>query len=395
MTTTPKWVARLRSSLPKRWTVKESRGRMRLSVRSGAGGAEGQSVTLPFPWAADAVDDAIRLCVQLQADTSKGLDLREALRRQQSGADTATHGSSASEQRWLKMIDAFKAEMERDAGITEATWSDSYGRYLAAAAKVMGRPDAPTNARELGAELSEQWRDLPSARKKLAICLRRFLEHAIEVHHLPATSWTLSERMLTQIRGRQTERRVVATPTDVEILELIDSLPQTEAGERWRNALRLLALYGLRPEELRHLQARPHPTTGQPALWCDYRKACGQKRTDPRWLMPLPLRDRNGEFVQWNLAGALAIGQLELPPLKAKAGLIRLLERQTVWQKLSERYAERGEWLRPYSFRNAYSLRAHHAGHRLDVVCQAMGHSLAVHQSSYEWAAEDALLEHV
>ena len=50
--------------------------------------------------------------------------------------------------------------------------------------------------------------------------------------------------------------------------------------------------------------------------------------------------------------------------------------------------------VRPYSFVNAFSLRAHQLGHRNDVICLAMGHSLSTHESSYEWARR-TMLEHV
>lgn len=57
-----------------------------------------------------------------------------------------------------------------------------------------------------------------------------------------------------------------------EILDLIDSLPDKEAGLRWRDALRLMAELGLRPVELRYMSVRKHHTTGELIWWCDYRK---------------------------------------------------------------------------------------------------------------------------
>ena len=111
--------------------------------------------------------------------------------------------------------------------------------------------------------------------------------------------------------------------------------------------------------------------------------------------MPLPLTDAFGEQVDWNLAGAMAIGQLPLPALSDKYAVRTFLERQPFWHELKAKYDETGEWLRPYSFRNAYSLRAHRLGHRNDVICLAMGHSLSTHESSYEWARSESVLEHV
>ena len=100
--------------------------------------------------------------------------------------------------------------------------------------------------------------------------------------------------------------------------------------------------------------------------------------------MTLPLKDLTGELMEWNLAGAMAIGQLELPPLTDKYSVRTFLERQPLWHELKAKYDKKGEWLRPYSFRNSYSLRAQRIGHRNDVICMATGHSLSTHENNYE-----------
>ena len=62
--------------------------------------------------------------------------------------------------------------------------------------------------------------------------------------------------------------------------------------------------------------------------------------------MPLPLTDAFGDQQDWNLAGAMAIGQLPLPPLSDKYALRTFLERQSAWTELKALYAERDEWSR-------------------------------------------------
>ena len=65
--------------------------------------------------------------------------------------------------------------------------------------------------------------------------------------------------------------------------------------------------------------------------------------TAPRWLMPCPLKDRLGQLVEWDLAGAMASGLLELPR-GADGGLATLnghyvekfLARQPEWRQLRE-----------------------------------------------------------
>ena len=388
----PKWIARLRAACPKGWSVKESRGSIRLSVRSGAGGVNGVSKTLPIAWAADTVADAAALITRLHESVSAGIDLSDALDRE-FGSVPAAVPSAAGQ--WPLLLEKFHDDLRTLSQIKDTTWKRNYEPFLKRAVELLTGPGAPVNARALVTEVARAWAGKPRSRNMAVDACRRFLDFAVETHQLPEQSWTLTDRAAKQLRGKRPERRTVAALTDLEILRLLDSFSETEAGDRWRNAIKLLTLYGLRPEELNHLTIREHPTTGQPVLFCTYRKKNARGSTEPRWLMPLPLVDAFGEQLEWNLAGAMAIGQLPLPALGDKYALRTFLERQPVWAELKEAYAERNEWVRPYSFRDAYSLRAHRADHRLDVICTAMGHSLAVHQSSYEWSRDDAVLEHI
>lgn len=390
--TTPKWVARLRAACPKGWSVKEARGSIRLSVRSGAGGANSVSKTLPFAWAADTVADAVKLITELHRLVEDGLDLADALDRCCGSAPAAP--TSASQ--WPELLEKFHDELKLTRNIKPVTWKDNFGPFLEYGVELMARPGGPVNARELVSAVVKRWADKPRTRQKAVAAWKQFLEFAVEVHHLPSASWTLTDRAAKQLRGDGPGRREVACLSDVEILDLLDSFPETAAGDRWRNAVRLMALYGLRPEELNHLVVQEHPKTGKPALKCTYLKAAQKKNGRPsRWLMPLPLTDATGALVDWNLAGAMAIGQLPLPPLADKYAPRTFLMRQPKWCELMAKYDAVGLWVRPYSFRNSYSVRAHNAGHHNDVICRAMGHTLDVHSSNYEWGSDDAVLEHV
>ena len=61
--------------------------------------------------------------------------------------------------------------------------------------------------------------------------------------------------------GRSRTPQAITTPLEVEaLLALVDALPDP----RWRFGFQLMASYGLRPEELHHLQFRDG------RLWCTY-----------------------------------------------------------------------------------------------------------------------------
>ena len=372
--------------------MKNMRGKVFLSVRSGAGGTNASTMTLPIAWAADTVSDAVVLITELHQLVGDGYDLRDALGRINQPA-AAPRPTSPS--RWPVLLEKFHADLKLTSGLQASTWKDNYAPFLELAVELLGGAAAPVNARELLTQVVSRWEDKPRRREIAVTAVRKFLEFGVEVHGLPAESWTVTARMAKEMKGKKAKRRTVATLTDLEILRLIDSLPDDVRCSRWKNALRLMALYGLRPEELSHLVSREHPSTAEPTVYCTYEKVCGSTKTEPRWLMPLPLKDHTGEQVEWNLAGAMAIGQLELPPLSDKYAVRTFLERQPFWHELKAKYDKTGEWLRPYSFRNAYSLRAHRLGHRNDVICMAMGHSLSTHENSYEWARSESVLEHV
>ena len=392
MADTAKWITRLRNSCPKGWSVRNMRGKVFLSVRSGKGGTTATTVTLPIAWAADTVPETVQLITELHKLVGEGFDLRDAVGKTTQPA-AATRPTVTSE--WPVLVEKFQADREVLAPVTETSWKRNYKPFLERIVLLMGTSSPPANARALAIRLIEPWAEMPTNRGKAIKCLRLFLEFGVEECGLPQESWTLTDRAVKQLRGTKAERRTVATITDAEILHLLDSLADTDAANRWRNAIQLMALYGLRPEELNHLVVKQHPTSKQPALFCTYQKVCNRVKTKQRWLMPLPLKNHTGELVEWNLAGAMAIGQLELPPLSDKYAVRTFLERQPFWHELKAKYEKTGEWLRPYSFRNAYSLRAHRLGHRNDVICMNMGHSLSTHENSYEWARSESMLEHV
>ena len=112
-----------------------------------------------------------------------------------------------------------------------------------------------------------------------------------------------------------TTKRVGFPLTDSQIIRLVDSLPDTDTANRWKFAIQLMAVYGLRPEDLRGLYTKQ---SGK-EIWTDYRKSKGGRKgetTEPRQLFPIWVLDSDGTPVDWNytLRARLAAGE-SLPPL--------------------------------------------------------------------------------
>jgi integrase len=141
-----------------------------------------------------------------------------------------------------------------------------------------------------------------------------------------------------------------------------------------------MAVYGLRPEELRYLQFK------QSQLWCMYRKKGGGGQTEPRPLYPLPIRDLDGSPVEWRLGLRLEAGE-QLPPLgqpgHAGEAVVTYLKRVPVWRTLKEEVAAKGEVLVPYSFRHRYAAEGHRLGLTVKDLSVGMGHSVEAHLRAY------------
>ena len=177
--------------------------------------------------------------------------------------------------------------------------------------------------------------------------------------------------------------------TNGQILDLIASLPDDAAGQRWADVLRVLSELGLRPIELLHLSVRADPKTGERYWWCSYEKRAGGGITKPRRLFPLPLVDADGAAQQWHL---LERWPIELPSLRSGNGaadaIATYLNRREGWKTLRTHLEGQSQRLSCYSFRHSYSVRGHQRGIDNGSMALAMGHSIEVHCRSYPWATE-------
>ena len=192
------------------------------------------------------------------------------------------------------------------------------------------------------------------------------------------------------------QKRIGYPLSDGQILHLLDNLPACEVHDRWRFAIQLCAVYGLRPEELRHLRIKDGASGAE--LWTIYQKSMGGTKgakTEPRRLHPLLLRDADGSVIDWKLQARLQVGE-KLPPLNREGdggqALNQYLRRRKVWMTLRDKAEHQGEQLTPYSFRHRYAKQAHAAVPRIAVaeIAEAMGHTIEVHLKSYARFKPDA-----
>ena len=397
-----------------------SRVRDRVVVRYRAKGSAAESVTLPRPltWDQQHHRDAIRWIEALYRAWDDGSKSLKAALGEISGK--SDKGGPERAVTWGEIADALQASRTQDSKkCSVATFTKNWRPFVDEAVRLIEAGKAHDGYSLLKAAL-RKWKDAPSMRVECGRYLGIFTAFAV-ARHGAARTWAITDFDKSELIPARPKPRLKAVLEDSELLRLIELADGV--NPRWGNVFRLLAQFGLRPCELSHLSPRVHPVTGRQAIWCSYSKTGGREQTDPRFLQSMYLRDSSDQPVQWGLEQALADGTLELPTGRDGdlrklngSGLNTYLHRvsrstgepsgpvQSYWAELVAKYAAKtpAEWLRPYSFRDSFSIRCHREGVALNSICASMGHSPAVHHRSYrtitdaiisrDFAAEPAAL---
>lgn len=373
----------LRLSLSQRgtssgWRISGFRGRTRLTVDSGKGRHQ---VLLPIEWSHEQADAIRNTVLEIHDAFTAGSPLAQAI-------DIALVGdeqSSDSEEGpidWPALVERFKARKLSSGAIKMRTWTSVYQRRMAELLATFEGKRPPTNPRELLEAVTARWAQRPGSRGRQMQVQQTaaLLRWGVDNGTLPP-EWA-PPLDLDPFVGRKREARTITTPLEAQhILELVDAIPDA----RWRFAFQLLAAYGLRPEELQHLQFRGD------RLWCEYRKTTSRGETQPRPLRLLPCDDW---AESWNLPEKLK--SQPLPPMRPGYGAEDMgiyMRRRRRWRELRQDYEAAGEKLVLYSARHGYAHRAH-------LICElppkvaaaAMGHSVETHLASYsKWCGDDVV----
>ncbi|MFN9545838.1 MAG: hypothetical protein ACK6AD_02035 [Cyanobacteriota bacterium] len=353
------------------WTVSNFRGRARLHITARAAGGHRRQLLLPHSWESNqlkAIHDGV---VKLYGDFQQGVpleqaiaEIRAAMAEAQARRETPslTSGTSAPHTsapipaaagrqvtvNWSGLIRRYQQHKLRSGVIEESTWERLYKPRMALLLKTAKGPPSPRDAKHLLKAQADLWRQRPGWRTRrlqiqyTAALLRWGLSEGL----LPA-HWAPPPDLASTI-GRSRESKTVTTPIGVEdILAMVKAIPDP----RWRRAFQLTNAFGLRPEELQHLQPR------QGRLWCTYEKVATRGRTKPR---PLRLLPCDSWAAAWNLVETFEPALL--PPMRAGFGsdsFSRYLFRREHWQNLRRQYDAQGEKLVLYSCRHGYAHRAH------------------------------------
>ena len=410
----------IRSSTAKGWTVREHRGLARLEVRTGNGMRSAQLMknNIPFSYSSQNMGDIITRVRNIYVEmANNGGDFDTAVAVCAGLAPKLTYSHD-----WVGAKDDFeKYKKEMGTGIANGTWTKEYEPVITYAVNLLKTKDAPINADKLleicaknGIEKVTDYMRRNNiapkpltyelggrAREQRVRNLASFLKYCVTKKNYPS-DW-LPPDDLREYIGRPSKeakkaKNKKASIEDQEFINLINSLP-TDTGQphhiiaarKWVNAMKLCAVFGLRPIELRHLVYKKR----KDELWCMYEKRSGQGVTKARILEPLYLTDDEGnvhyeEVVRLYKANLLELPYQCLPTAESVAGvgdqMGKWLKDKAGWKSLKALMAKRGESLGCYSFRHSYSLRGHQLGIDAGSVADAMGHTLRTHLESYDYA---------
>jgi integrase len=373
------------------WSVKEDRGRIRLKIRQP--GLPEQSVTLQKPWPKDfdgAGDAYIRIRNIYKLMAAEGYSLKQAALVADGKAPKLTE-----QQDWPGAVERFKQQkLDHGTVIKLPTWEAKYAPVLSDAVAMLASSKPPTTPADLIDRCIRKWDPGSRTRQERARNLAQFLRYCVTREQFPAI-WQPPIDLKDHIGRKAADARSQKSDpiSDQQIIDLLASLPDDDAGGRWADAIRLLAELGLRPVELLHLSVRTDPKSKESYWWCSYEKRAGGGVTKPRRLFPLPLQDDDGQAVQWNLLQRWQARLIELPPLGSGNGvadsIATYLNRRESWRSLRAQLEAEGQRLSCYSFRHSYSLRCHQTGViPVGEIALAMGHSIEVHCRSYPWSSE-------
>ena len=355
------------NSLGVGWSVREDYGKIVIRHRP-----TNQRAPVGFKWNEKDWPDALARIRNIYSLFNQGDNLKEAAKKASGKAPKLTH-----EYNWQDLINDYREH--KGTRVKQETWKKKYIPVFTYALKALNNRNAPTNGPDLSDLCLKNWDKGTRQRQIMSQSLNGLLKFAVWRKNYPHC-WLPSSEPETVT----TEKRVGYPLTDSQILRLIESLPKGPVHERWKFAIQLLAVYGLRPEDLRYLVTR---NKGR-ELWSMYRKSKGGskgQKTEPRRLYPLLIYDVDGP-IEWNLLDRLHAGE-NLPSLgkegKASHAVKTYLNRRATWNAIKEEAQKEHQVLTPYSFRHRFSAEGHARGGVAKVIADGMGHVIDTHLSSY------------
>ena len=249
---------------------------MRLQVRE-----DGKIATriLPFEWNKKETPKALQRIREIY----KNYSLSEGKKTLAKACEVSAASSSTEKIEWIELTDQYRKFVPN---ASDKTWKKYYVPVLLKAGFEYQSKKKPIDGEALMMRSLTQWEQGSRSRQIARRSLKGFLEWAVMRGKLPAAY--APPATVPEIRN---PKRIGFALSDSQILRLLDDIKD----ERWKFAVQLCAVYGLRPEELRNLRIKDGVEGKE--LWSIYQKSKGGRKgskTEPRRLHPL-LIEQDGE----------------------------------------------------------------------------------------------------
>ena len=327
-------------------TVVKNGGRVQIKIRKSEGKKviSQETVMLSFPWTEQSSGDAYTRVRNIARFMKDGHSLKAS-------ANMAQKKAPKKGKDWRKILKSFKDQkINFGTAISEATFNKQYLPPCEMVVEVMSKNNPPTNPRDLIDICVKDWKPESVTRKHRTRAIKQFLDHAVLREGI-ADIWTPPSDLKHHI-GKAKPKDIVnqkaaAFESDQQILDFLETLPtdspykkDAEAATNWFNCFCLMAELGLRPIEVNYLQVRFNPIEKMHYWHCTYRKKGGNGATEPRDIEPLPLIDRDGKEVKWNLIERFRGNLLPLPERVTGEAAGTYLKRRQSWKDLNHRQSK-------------------------------------------------------
>ena len=382
------WAADLKAAIKRDFplggfTVREENGRVMLQKRWRDSGQRRNAV-LPFAWNEGRHTDILGFIAKVNDHIQKGMNLKEAVHLQWPVTGEAGAGPKATTN-WPEIVDRFREHKVGSGQIKASTWQLNYRKLFSDALAVLASSNAPTNGPALVQAMAQgdpgtcgRIRRVERVSGMLKFAVKKC---GIDQRWLPPTDEDLADikgHKNPNVPAKALNAGAAIPIKDDQFLALLDGIEDP----RWKLAVGLCGVFGLRPVELKYIRADGD------GLWCDYQKRNGTGSSPKRHIEALDPLQRPGLGAQ--LLVTLSSGAVKLPPLgdtdKVSAERMHThLRRRSVWREMRQAGIETGNGrLTPYSFRHGYAYRsAMEYGLPVRVAARLMGHSLEVHMKHY------------
>jgi integrase len=381
----------VRASYGPGWILREHRGGRTQITRAWPDGSR-SSVTVLLPWAPESCPALLVLVERLDSLLQQqAMGLSAALElinlEDAAGSPKQLLGLTTN---WQRAVERFRFHMVEESGrVRAATWYRTYRVHLQQALALLERPRAPRDGRALLKALVMAHPSPPgcAGRKERLGNVARFLRFAVE--QCGIAEQYLPPKDYRDLIGRRQERKQPATPLlDHQFLSLYEAVQEP----RWRLAIGLLGVFGLRPAELE--VCRPEAT----GLHVEGVKRNSAGCAAPRLVHGLDPAGAEG-LADALLAECRSKGQSALPravvaafwSTRVQQHLRRHVPR---WEELLAAARADGQGhLTVYGMRHGFAFRGSQLyGLSPRVLSALMGHTTAVHLRHYgQWAGEQEI----